>query len=100
MTSAPSPLPFRLAESLGGVKSLICHPATMTHAAIPADERKKLGISERLVRLSCGIEHRDDLVDDLRYGTESIRSSASFASRITSSGSVSSGDPSRSRTVS
>ena len=56
---------FKLAESLGGVKSLICHPATMTHAAIPAEQRARLGLSDSLVRLSCGLEHIDDLVEDL-----------------------------------
>ncbi|MHC4939440.1 MAG: trans-sulfuration enzyme family protein [Planctomycetota bacterium] len=57
---------FQLAESLGGVKSLVCHPATMTHAAIPAERRAELGISDNLVRLSCGIEHPEDLIEDLR----------------------------------
>ncbi|MEM8883902.1 MAG: aminotransferase class I/II-fold pyridoxal phosphate-dependent enzyme [Planctomycetota bacterium] len=56
---------FQLAESLGGVKSLVCHPATMTHAAIPEARRRELGISDDLVRLSCGIEHPDDLIEDL-----------------------------------
>lgn len=59
---------FALGESLGGVKSLICHPARMTHASIPAEERAKLGLSDTLVRLSPGIEHADDLVDDLLEG--------------------------------
>lgn len=57
---------FSLAESLGGVESLVCHPATMTHASIPPDERKKMGISDGLVRLSVGIEDVQDLVEDLR----------------------------------
>ena len=56
---------FTLAESLGGVESLICHPATMTHASIPEDIRKEIGISDGLLRLSIGIEHIDDLIDDL-----------------------------------
>ncbi len=56
---------FTLAESLGGVESLIEHPATMTHASIPIANRKKLGIEEGLIRLSVGIEHIDDLVHDL-----------------------------------
>ena len=63
---------FALAESLGGVKSLICHPARMTHASIPVDQRKALGLSETLIRLSPGIEHADDLVADLMEGLESI----------------------------
>ena len=56
---------FTLAESLGGVESLIEHPAIMTHASIPADVRKKIGIDDGLVRLSVGIEVIDDLIHDL-----------------------------------
>jgi cystathionine gamma-lyase len=56
---------FSLAESLGGVESLISHPASMTHASVPADERAKLGITDGLVRLSCGVEDTDDLLADL-----------------------------------
>lgn len=56
---------FTLAESLGGVESLVCHPATMTHASVPEAERTRLGIGEGLVRLSCGIEDGDDLEADL-----------------------------------
>ena len=56
---------FALAESLGGVESLIEHPAIMTHASVPAEQRKQLGISDSLVRLSVGIEHTDDLQHDL-----------------------------------
>jgi cystathionine gamma-lyase len=56
---------FILAESLGGVESLIDHPATMTHASIPADLRGRMGISENLIRLSVGIEDIDDLIADL-----------------------------------
>jgi cystathionine beta-lyase len=54
-----------LAESLGAVESLICHPATMTHASIPAELRQQMGISDRLLRLSVGIEHVDDLIADI-----------------------------------
>ena len=57
---------FALAESLGGVESLIEHPAIMTHASVPKETREKLGISDGLVRLSVGIEDARDLVDDLR----------------------------------
>jgi cystathionine beta-lyase/cystathionine gamma-synthase len=57
---------FALAESLGGVESLINHPATMTHASIPRDERIKNGLSDALIRLSVGIEDVDDLIDDLK----------------------------------
>lgn len=56
---------FALAESLGGVESLINHPATMTHASIPREERIKNGLSDSLIRLSVGIEDVDDLIDDL-----------------------------------
>jgi len=56
---------FTLAESLGGVESLACYPATMTHAAIPEKERLKRGITNGLVRLSAGIENSDDLIKDL-----------------------------------
>jgi cystathionine beta-lyase/cystathionine gamma-synthase len=57
---------FALAESLGGVESLIGHPATMTHASIPKEEREKSGIVDSLIRLSVGIEDVDDLIDDLK----------------------------------
>ena len=59
-----------LAESLGGVESLVCHPATMTHAAIPADIRKEVGIVDELIRLSVGIEDVDDLIADLKQAIE------------------------------
>ena len=57
---------FSLAESLGGVESLSGHPATMTHASIPAEERRKAGLSDSLIRLSVGIEDVEDLIEDLR----------------------------------
>ncbi len=56
---------FTLAESLGGVESLIEHPALMTHGSIPVEKRGAIGISDSLVRLSCGIEDGDDLIADL-----------------------------------
>jgi cystathionine beta-lyase/cystathionine gamma-synthase len=56
---------FALAESLGGVESLIGHPATMTHAAVPKAMREATGLSDGLVRLSVGIEEADDLIADL-----------------------------------
>jgi len=59
---------FMLAESLGGVKSLLCHPATMTHASIPAEARAELGLSDTLIRLSPGCENSKDLVEDLLEG--------------------------------
>lgn len=59
---------FALGESLGGVKSLISHPARMTHASIPAEQRAALGLSDQLIRLSPGIEHAGDLIADLIDG--------------------------------
>ena len=57
---------FTLAESLGGVESLCGHPATMTHASIPIEEREKSGVTDSLIRLSVGIEDVDDLIEDLK----------------------------------
>ena len=65
---------FALGESLGGVKALVCHPARMTHASIPAGERAKLGLSDTLVRLSPGCEHHKDLVADLLEGLAALES--------------------------
>lgn len=59
---------FTLAESLGGVESLVCHPATMTHASVPPQERAKRGIGDGLVRFSVGIEEAEDLLADLKSG--------------------------------
>jgi cystathionine beta-lyase/cystathionine gamma-synthase len=56
---------FRLAESLGGVESLIGHPASMTHASVPPAMRRAMGLSDSLIRLSCGIEDAEDLIEDL-----------------------------------
>ena len=56
---------FTLAESLGGVESLVGHPASMTHASIPKKERERSGLLDSLIRLSVGIEDIDDLIDDL-----------------------------------
>lgn len=63
---------FSLAESLGGVESLIEHPAIMTHASVPADQRKKLGIDDSLIRLSVGIEDIDDLLADLKQAFDQV----------------------------
>ncbi len=63
---------FALAESLGGVKALICHPATMTHASIPPEARAQLGLSDSLLRLSPGCENAEDLVEDLLEGLAKI----------------------------
>ena len=61
---------FCLAESLGGVESLISHPATMTHAAMPPELRAGAGITEGMLRLSLGVEDPADLVADLRNGLD------------------------------
>jgi cystathionine gamma-lyase len=63
---------FALAESLGGVESLINHPALMTHASVPKEQREKLGVTDSLVRLSVGIEDVRDLIDDLKFALEAI----------------------------
>jgi cystathionine gamma-lyase len=63
---------FSLAESLGGVESLSGHPATMTHASIPKEEREKVGLVDSLIRLSVGIEDVDDLIEDLKKALESF----------------------------
>ena len=63
---------FALAESLGGVESLIEHPAIMTHASVPPEQRQQLGISDSLVRLSVGIEHTDDLLKDLEQALAKV----------------------------
>jgi cystathionine gamma-lyase len=61
---------FSLAESLGGVESLICHPARMTHGSIPKEERERRGLTDRLLRLSVGIEDVSDLIGDLQHALE------------------------------
>jgi cystathionine beta-lyase/cystathionine gamma-synthase len=55
-----------LAESLGGVETLVCHPASMTHASVPPERRAQIGLSDSLIRISAGVEHIEDLKDDLR----------------------------------
>jgi cystathionine beta-lyase/cystathionine gamma-synthase len=70
---------FALGESLGGVKSLICHPARMTHASIPAEARRALGLSDTLIRLSPGVEHPDDLVEDLVEGLDALQDAVASA---------------------
>jgi cystathionine gamma-lyase len=68
-----------LAESLGGVKSLLCHPATMTHASVPAEERSRIGIGDGLIRLSVGIEDPQDLIEDL---DRALRATAPVAQEV------------------
>jgi len=61
-----------LAESLGGVESLISHPATMTHASVPTDHRNALGITDGLVRISAGLEDIEDLQEDLSQALDHV----------------------------
>jgi cystathionine beta-lyase/cystathionine gamma-synthase len=61
-----------LAESLGGVETLISHPATMTHASVPPERRAAIGITDGMVRISTGIEDIDDLKDDLKQALEGL----------------------------
>jgi len=63
---------FSLAESLGGVESLISHPASMTHASVPPERRAQLGITEGMIRLSCGVEDVGDLLNDLEHAFEGM----------------------------
>jgi cystathionine gamma-lyase len=63
---------FTLGESLGGVESLVCHPITMTHASVPEDRRKALGITEGLIRLSVGVEDVEDLLEDIERGLDAL----------------------------
>jgi cystathionine gamma-lyase len=63
---------FSLAESLGGVESLISHPASMTHASVPPERRAALGITDGLIRLSCGVEDIDDLLGDLEHAWDGL----------------------------
>ena len=71
---------FSLAESLGGVESLLCHPARMTHGSIPKEERDRRGVTEGLLRISVGIEDVEDLVADLRHALDATLSLATAAS--------------------
>lgn len=83
---------FTLAESLGGIESLIEHPAIMTHASIPTDVRKSIGIEDGLIRLSVGIEDESDLIGDLEHAL-----SLATSARIAISTPVGSGDAPESR---
>ena len=64
---------FSLAESLGGVESLVCHPASMTHAPVSEERKAAAGVTPTLIRLSVGLEDADDLVADLLCGLEAAR---------------------------
>jgi len=63
---------FKLAESLGGIKSLVSHPATMTHKTIPSEKRKAAGVADSLIRLSTGLEDTEDLLEDLRQALDKL----------------------------
>ena len=70
---------FKLAESLGGVKSLLCHPAEMTHKSIPTEIRRASGVSDGLIRLSVGLEEAEDLISDLKQALEKVKSKKQIA---------------------
>ncbi len=76
---------FKLAESLGGIKSLICHPAQMTHKSIPSETRKASGVSDSLIRISVGLENADDLINDLKQAFEKIRSAKKTETSVSNS---------------
>jgi len=63
---------FKLAESLGGIKSLLCHPANMTHKSIPAEKRRAAGVADSLIRLSIGLEEPEDLIADLQQAFQQL----------------------------
>lgn len=67
---------FLLAESLGGAKSLVCHPAQMTHKSIPAEKRRSAGVADSLIRLSVGLEDADDLIADLQQALDRYKQEA------------------------
>ena len=73
---------FKLAESLGGVKSLLCHPAQMTHKSIPAEKRKAAGVADSLIRLSVGLEDVTDLINDLLQAFEKVKTTKTTAEKI------------------
>lgn len=74
---------FKLAESLGGVKSLVCHPASMTHKSIPADKRRAAGVADSLIRLSVGLEEANDLIKDIEQALKLICKPAPVAAVAT-----------------
>ena len=73
---------FKLAESLGGIKSLVSHPAQMTHKTIPAEKRKAAGVQDSLIRLSAGLEDAEDLIDDLRQALDKLWAKQVAAGRL------------------
>jgi len=75
---------FKLAESLGGIKSLISHPANMTHKSIPAEKRRAAGVNDSLIRLSIGLEEAADLIADLARVLDSIEINENSYAYVTS----------------
>ena len=73
---------FSLAESLGGVESLVCHPATMTHAPVSEEVRKKAGIGNNLIRLSVGLESSEDLIADLLNALDAAKAAGQPAAAV------------------
>jgi cystathionine beta-lyase len=71
---------FKLAESLGGVKSLLCHPVSMTHKSIPEEKRKAAGVADSLVRLSVGLEDVADLITDIDQALNKVTVAVEVAS--------------------
>ena len=69
---------FKLAESLGGIKSLLCHPAQMTHKSIPDKKRRAAGVSDSLIRLSVGLEDVEDLIEDLKESLAKQQKNTTF----------------------
>jgi cystathionine beta-lyase/cystathionine gamma-synthase len=67
---------FTLAPSLGGVESLVCIPVLTSHLSVPEDERRKMGVTEQMIRLSVGIESADDLVADLEQALKAVAAAA------------------------
>jgi cysteine-S-conjugate beta-lyase len=79
---------FKLAESLGGIKSLVSHPAQMTHKSIPAEKRKAAGVVDGLIRLSAGLEDTEDLIDDLRQALDRLAGDAAATEVIAAAAEV------------
>jgi cystathionine beta-lyase len=73
---------FKLAESLGGIKSLVSHPANMTHKSIPAGRRRAAGVADSLVRLSVGLEEAEDLVADLEQALNQLEFKTSIKQQL------------------
>jgi cystathionine beta-lyase/cystathionine gamma-synthase len=73
---------FTLAPSLGGVESLVSIPVLTSHLMVAPEERKKMGVTEQMIRLSVGIESAEDLIADLKHALEAVRASAGVAAEV------------------